>query len=112
VRLEVSRDRVQLTDAAIPVPCVPDEPLLIDDQIVRVGSLFDGVPAERLRRRIEAGDVVSLLADEPDLAVRCDEGVAYAATPLYGPLLQIHRRRGLCHERGGCGEGQRGKESG
>jgi hypothetical protein len=67
--------RVQLADHPVPVPGIPDHPLTVHDQVVRVRSGIDLEALELAAVRLEDADVVTGLTDEPDTPVGGDIGV-------------------------------------
>ena len=83
------------------LPVYQTTPFDVDVDAVRVGAVLDLVALELLGARIEPGDVVAGLADEPDLAVGSDRRVAGAAAPFDGPFLDVHARGLLGRDRRG-----------
>ena len=86
---------------------VPDRVVLADDQVVWTSALVQIGLLELFALRIERGDVVTRLADEPHDAVAIQVGVARAGVlPGYGPVVDLRIGQRLR----GCDAGQYGSD--
>jgi hypothetical protein len=71
-QLSLEIDRERAADVGIPVTGVPDEPLVIDDQVVRPRAFRQCIAAEIPRFGVEPRHVIRALPDEPHRPVGGD----------------------------------------
>jgi hypothetical protein len=102
--------RIETADTPVAVAGIPDHSLRVHVDAVWIGPFLDLIALELLVAGIEPRDVITGLADEPDLAVGRHRRVAGAAAPFDRPLLEVdirsllpgnrrlprHQRHGAC----------------